>query len=62
MKHFYHFYVAINNVEDIDLAVDLDEIREIDEQWGKILARVKEEVPADLIDQMTDEIFDRFFS
>ena len=62
MKHFYHFYVEVNNMENIDLALDVEQIREIDQLWKQILANVKHELPEDYIDALTDKIYDEFFS
>ena len=61
MKQFYHFYVEINNVENIELALDLDEISRIDEQWHKLLSKAKVELPQQFIDKMTEEIYSRLF-
>ncbi len=61
MKHFYHFYVEFNNIENRDLALELDEIRIIDEQWHKLLEKTKLSVPQEFIDAMTDKIYKQLF-
>ena len=61
MKQFYHFYVEVNNVENTHLAVDMDEIKKIDEHWTKILEEAKVELPQDYIDALTDQIYKQLF-
>ena len=61
MKQFYHFYVEVNNVENIELALDLDEISRIDEQWHQLLSEAKVELPQQFIDKMAEEIYSRLF-
>ncbi len=61
MKQFYHFYVVLNNVENIDLSLDLEDILRIDEQWRQLLNKAKVELPQRFIDKMADEIYSRLF-
>ncbi len=56
MKQFYHFYVALNNMEDIDQITDVDDIGKIDRLWARLLKEARVELSEDEISELAGKI------
>ncbi len=56
MKQFYHFYVALNNMEDIDRITDVDDIGKIDRLWARLLKEARVELSEDEISELAAKI------
>ena len=56
MKQFYHFYIALNNVENISYITDTKQIEKTDKTWGLILEKTRVKPPEKLLERIAKKI------
>jgi len=52
MEQFYHFYIALNNVENIDFVADAKQLEKADKTLEKILEQAKVNPPRQVLEQI----------